>query len=65
MLDGQTERYDDLPRTIPELHAMEYPDFVDPEGKFVRREDGVIVFTFSEHSGKSVDEVARTEPGFL
>src|SRR5271165_7017610 len=58
--------YEDLPRTIPELHtAMEYPDIVDPDGKFVRREDGVIVFTFSDHSGKAVDEVARTDPGFL
>lgn len=66
VLDGQVERYDDLPRTIPELHdAMDYPDIVDPDGKFVRRADGVIVFTFSQHSGKSVDEVARTEPSFL
>jgi hypothetical protein len=38
---------------------------VDPDGKFVRREDGVIVFTFSDHNGKAVDEVARTDPGFL
>jgi len=60
------ERYEDLPRTIPELHdAMEYPDIVDPDGKFVRREDGVIVFTFSHHNGKAVDKVARTDPGFL
>jgi DNA polymerase-3 subunit epsilon len=66
VLDSQVERYEDLPRTIPELHdAMEYPDIVDPDGKFVRREDGVIVFAFSDHSGKTVDEVARTDPGFL
>ena len=51
VLEGQVERYEELPRTIPELHAaMEYPDIVDPDGKFVRREDGVIVFTFSDHS---------------
>ena len=66
VLDSQVERYEDLPRTIPELHdAMDYPDIVDPDGKFVRREDGVILFNFSEHSGKAVDEVARTEPSFL
>ena len=66
VLDSQVERYEDLPRTIPELHdAMEYPDIVDPDGKFVRRGDGVIVFNFSEHSGKAVDDVARTEPSFL
>jgi len=66
VLDSQVKHYEDLPRTIPELHdAMEYPDIVDPDGKFVRREDGVIVFTFSDHSGRAVDEVARTDPGFL
>lgn len=66
VLDGQVERYGDLPRTIPELHAsMDYPDLVDPDGKFVRREDGVIAFAFSDHHGKPVDDVARTDPGFL
>ncbi len=66
VLDSQVELYEDLPRTIPELHtAMEYPDIVDPDGKFVRRENGVIVFNFSDHSGKTVDEVARADAGFL
>jgi DNA polymerase III subunit epsilon len=66
VMDSQVDHYEDLPRTIPELHfAMDYPDTVDPDGKFVRREDGVIVFTFSDHNGKAVDDVARTDPGFL
>ncbi len=38
---------------------------MDPDGTLIRREDRVIVFTFSDHSGKAVDEVARTDPGFL
>jgi DNA polymerase-3 subunit epsilon len=66
VLDGQAERYEDLPRTVPELHkAMEYPDIVDPDGKFVRREGGAIIFTFKPHTGRTVDEVALTDPGFL
>jgi DNA polymerase-3 subunit epsilon len=66
VLDGQAGRYVDLPRTVAGLHDyMEYPDVVDPEGKFVRDEDGIIIFAFSDHSGKAVDEVARTDPGFL
>jgi DNA polymerase-3 subunit epsilon len=66
VLDAQVERYGDLPRSVSELHeAMGYPDVVDPDGKFVRGEDGVIVFAFSDQHGKSVDEVARTDPGFL
>jgi DNA polymerase-3 subunit epsilon len=66
VLDGQVQRYEDLPRSVPELHReMGYPDIVDPDGKFVRREDGVIVFAFSDHAGKPLDDVARTDPGFL
>jgi DNA polymerase-3 subunit epsilon len=66
VLDGQAERYDDLPRTVPDLHGyMDYPDIVDPDGKFVRHEGGVIVFAFSDHAGRPVDEVARTDPAFL
>jgi len=66
ILDAQVEHYDELPRTVSELHGhMEYPDIVDPDGKFVRREDGVIVFAFSDHHDKAVGDVARTDPGFL
>jgi DNA polymerase III subunit epsilon len=66
VLDAQVERYDELPRTVSELHEhMGYPDMVDPDGKFVRREDGTIEFAFSDHIGKTVDDVARDDPGFL
>jgi DNA polymerase-3 subunit epsilon len=66
VLEGQLERYGDLPRSVPELHHwLDYPDIVDPDGKFVRREDGAIVFTFGPHNGEAVDDVARSNPGFL
>lgn len=66
MLDAQVERYEDLPRSVPELHErLGYPNIVDPDGKFERREDGAIVFAFSDHHGRTVDEVARTDPSFL
>jgi DNA polymerase-3 subunit epsilon len=67
VLDGQAERYDDLPRTMPELHDyMGFPEIVDPEGKFVRREDGVIVFAFgSKHRDDPVEQVAETDPSYL
>src|SRR6185503_3095745 len=66
VLDAQIEHYQDLPRSVSELHQyMDYPDIVDPDGKFVRRDDGVIVFAFSDHNGKSVDDVAQSNPGFL
>jgi DNA polymerase-3 subunit epsilon len=66
VLDGQADRYDDLPRTIPELHAhMAYPEIVDPDGKFVRRDDGVIVFAFGPQCDRPLEDVARTDLGFL
>jgi DNA polymerase-3 subunit epsilon len=66
VLEGQADCYDDLPRTIPELHAyMEYPDIVDPDGKFVRRDDGVIVFGFGPLCDRPLEDVARTDPSFL
>lgn len=66
VLNGQMERYGDLPRSVAELHGhMGYPDVMDPDGKFVRQEDGTIVFAFSDYCGKAVNEVARTDAGFL
>jgi DNA polymerase-3 subunit epsilon len=66
ILDAQAERYEDMPRTVAELHVhMEYPDNVDSDGKFVRDEEGTILFAFGPHSDLPLDEVARTEPGFL
>jgi DNA polymerase-3 subunit epsilon len=66
VLDGQVARYEDLPRTIPELHAqMGYPDIVDPDGKFIRRDDGAIVFAFGPHCDHPLDDVARVDAGFL
>jgi hypothetical protein len=56
----------DLPRSVPELHlATGYPDHVDPEGKLIRRGDGQVAFTFGPHRDHTLEEVARTDRGFL
>jgi DNA polymerase III subunit epsilon len=53
VLDGQVDRHQDLPRSIGELHQyMEYSEILDPDGKFVRREDGVVVLAFGKYKGK-------------
>ena len=56
-----------MPRTIPGLHAhMDFPDFVDPDGKFVRRKDGAVVFAFGKkHLDEPLDDVARTDSAYL
>ncbi len=38
--------------------------FADPDKRFLWR-DGEIVFAFSEHRGKTLEEVAEKHPGFL
>jgi hypothetical protein len=66
--DIETFRYVPVfsPHSVAELHAaMEYPDVVDPDGKFIRREDGRILINFGQHRGTPVDELAGTKPGFL
>jgi len=66
VLDGQADRYQDLPRSIGELHQyMEYPEILDPDGKFVRREDGVVVLAFGKYSGEPLADVARLDRPYL
>jgi hypothetical protein len=66
VLDGQADRYQDLPRSIGELHQyMEYPEILDPDGKFVRREDGVVVLAFGKYNGEPVADVARSDRAYL
>jgi DNA polymerase-3 subunit epsilon len=66
VLDGQAERYHDLPRSVAELHQyMDYPEILDPDGKFVRREDGVVVIAFGKYSGEPLVDLARSDRPYL
>lgn len=66
ILDAQVVHYEAMPRTIAGLHDLcRDPASVDVEGKFLRRADGVVVFNFSTHKGRPVDDVAATDPRFL
>ncbi|MGZ6970150.1 MAG: exonuclease domain-containing protein [Thermoanaerobaculia bacterium] len=67
VLAGQLKRYTDLPRDVAALHEISRPPegrFADPDKRFLWR-DGEIVFAFSEHRGKTLEEVAEKYPGFL
>ena len=44
---------------------MEYPETLDPDGRFVRREDGVIVITFGKYNGEPLAELARSDRAYL
>lgn len=66
VLDGQLERYDDLPRSVDELDAWCGPMAVtvDRAGKFVWRE-GEVAFSFGRYQGRLLREVAREQPDYL
>lgn len=58
MIKQETDMHDKTNEGWAELSSG---DMVDLDGRFKRREDGVVVFGFSKHMGKPVD----TEPGML
>jgi DNA polymerase-3 subunit epsilon len=67
VLSGQLGRYADLPRSISGLHDFSVPTegrWVDPDKRFFWR-DGQAVFNFSDYRGRSLSDVAESNPGFL
>lgn len=67
VLEGELDRYPDLPRTLGELDAycsLRDAAWVDREGKF-KLENGEVVINFGKKKGESLKQLARTDPGFL
>ena len=67
VLQGQLERYPDLPKTVEELDEFcnqKQPNWIDSTGKF-KWIAGVPTVAFSKHSGRPLREIAENEPGFL
>ena len=68
VLAAQLDRYEHLPRDLDGLHAYcdEYAPFeTDVERWFSGDEDSGRIFKRGKHSGRPLDEVARTEPDYL
>lgn len=66
VLKAQLDKYDDLENDIEKL-ANEFSFFnnnVDLAGRIIRDENGVEIFNFGKHKGKSVSEVLKKEPSF-
>lgn len=65
VLKAQLDRYPDLQNDVDYL--AEYSSQtknVDLAGRIVRNEQGIEVFNFGKHKGKSVEEVLRTDTGY-
>lgn len=67
VLEGQLARYDDIPRSVEELHDLFCAGLdqdLDPEGRF-RMVSGEPTVNFGRYRGRSLREMGRDEPGFL
>ena len=67
VLSGQLLRYEDLPRSVAELHELYCAGLdqdLDPEGRF-RLVKGEPTVNFGKNRGRTLKEMSREEPGFL
>jgi DNA polymerase-3 subunit epsilon len=67
VLSAQMERYPELPRTIDGLHAYceEFSPFRTEVDRWFSSGDEGRVFRRGKHKGKSLAEIARSEPDYL
>ncbi len=68
VLDGQLEMYGDLPKDMAGLGALCYEvreDYVDTEGKFIWVEGEAVCDFGKKHNGRSLEEIAAIDPGYL
>jgi DNA polymerase-3 subunit epsilon len=67
VLVAQLRKYEQLPRSIEELHRISNPrqaDFVDSEGKLIWR-NGEVHFNFGKHRGVPLREVCMTDTQYV
>lgn len=67
VLHAQLERYAQLPRDIEALHRYcdEVAPFETEADRWFRQENGAYIFRRGRHQGRSLQEVARSEPDYL
>jgi DNA polymerase-3 subunit epsilon len=67
VIEGQFERYKDLPRDIDQLDKLcnpRDPAWLDSTGK-LKWADGEVLINFGRNQGRKLKDLARTEPNFL
>jgi DNA polymerase-3 subunit epsilon len=67
VLAGQLERYQELPRSVRELHDLFCAGIdqdLDPEGR-IRLVNGEPTVNFGKNRGRTLRDMGRDEPGFL
>jgi DNA polymerase-3 subunit epsilon len=65
ILKGQLDRYKDLENDMEKLSAFSsYNKIVDFAGRIIMDKNGVEIFNFGKHRGRSVEEVLKEEPSY-
>jgi DNA polymerase-3 subunit epsilon len=67
VLVGELRRYEDLPRSVGDLHQLFCAGLdqdVDPEGR-IRLVNGEPTVNFGKNRGRTLKDMSREEPGFL
>ena len=67
VLEAQIDHYEDLPNAIEDIHEFCFPadpDAYDAEGK-LRYIDGHIAINFGKNKGRTLQELALTDPTYL
>jgi DNA polymerase III subunit epsilon len=66
ILKAQLDRYDDLVNDVDSLSELSaYNNIVDFAGRIIFDENGVEVFNFGKHKGKTVEKVFTDDPGYF
>ena len=68
VLDGELEKYSELPRDITELHEFcnpVDPRWIDGTGKFKWDDKGNAIIAFGKNKGLSLRDISTNNPGFL
>ena len=67
VLEAQIDHYEDVPNTIEDIHEFCFPtdpDAYDAEGK-LRYIDGHLTINFGKNKGRTLQELALTDPTYL
>lgn len=66
VLKAQLDRYSDLPNDVEQLAEFSSLNRnVDLAGRLIKDEQGVVVFNFGQHKGKSVEKVLTENPQYF
>ncbi|MFT7592417.1 MAG: DNA polymerase-3 subunit epsilon, partial [bacterium] len=66
IIKAQVDKYDDVPSTVEALHSFSgQNDLVDLAGRIRKNKEGLPIFAFGKHKGKTIEQVFKSEPSYF